>query len=197
MEKDMKIQRYTFEDALIKWGADKGRKEKAAVAMGLMLCSQLNWNKGGVLRWKTSNALQEVGVSRSTFYRTMPILVKAGWFYLDSQNNYQVSLAGMSHDETHSHNETEVSHDETNKSHEDNPFSEVYLFSEEQIVKEMDCRRATFPLDALVPFTLTTNARDEHKEKQNYPEPPSGLQKHFDRQARINAEILAEFGRAG
>ncbi len=197
----MKIQRYSFEDALIKWGAHKGRKEKAAVSMGLMLCSQLNWSKGGVLRWKTSNALEAIGVSRSTFYRTMPILVDAGWFYLDKQRNYRVRL--LSHDETESHDETQVSHDETNKSHEDNPFSEVsYLVKEEEESQEEDQAQETLSLDELVrqtssvrddfslddlqPFTLISKpARVGHKEKD-------WMERAQDRQAQINAEILAE-----
>ena len=56
----------------------------------------------------------------------------------------------------------------------------------DELVKKTSCVRDDFPLDALQPFTLIGNsARDEHKEK-------SWLEKSHDRQAQINAEILAE-----
>ncbi len=50
-----------------------------------------------------------------------------------------------------------------------------------------------FPLDALVPFSLTTNARSEHKGMPKYTG-QEWMERSNARQAQINAEILAEFG---
>ena len=184
----MKLQRYTFEDALIRWGAEQNTKKSYfAVGVALRLCSQLNWSRGGVLRYKTLDACKNAGISRSSYYRTMPYLVEEGWFIL-IKGNYHANIP-VSHQETdvvshqetdkgYSHQETKVSLAETKMSHQDNPFSSV-LFSvsndlgwiEENPIEGID---NLFPLDALV-------ARSER----------SWLEKAHDRQAQINAEFRA------
>ena len=126
----MKLQRYEFEDALIKWGQEQGtRKAYFAVNNALRLCSQLNWSRGGVLRYNTLSACEQAGIARSSYYRQMPYLVEAGFFYLDTDQNYRACIPVSSTETDVSLTETDVSSGETDMSQQDNPFSTV-LFTD-------------------------------------------------------------------
>ena len=199
----MKLQRYTFEDALIRWGAEENTKKAYfAVGVALRICSQLNWSRGGVLRYKTLDACKNAGVSRSSYYRSMPYLVEEGFFIL-IKGNYHANIP-VSHQETKSHQDTDegVSHQETNEgqshqetnvyqqgtemSHQDNPFSSV-LFSDTNDlgwIKEnaIEGIQHLFLLDAERSSASVPDEASISKEQ-------SWLEKAQQRQASINAEF--------
>lgn len=148
-----KIERYTWEDAVIDTHADYPELfPNGAVMLCLKLARAINWVPGGQragkpsgLYWKNEDALKAVGVSRATYFRYRTLLFDLGFFteergnlipQVPTQSHIETVLnAAQSHVETiESQVETVQSHIETDESLGDNPYSEdntVNIYSED------------------------------------------------------------------
>lgn len=123
----MIVQRYTWEDALIK-AESLGLLPTGAVNMCLRLAKEINWvpKNGGPseLRWKNEDALKSVNSSRATYFRYRRVLFETG-FLTERNGNLLPLVPDLSHIETvQSQVETNESHIETPESQVDTPYSE-------------------------------------------------------------------------
>ena len=142
-----KVQRYTWEDALIEAEAT-GIVKAGAVNTGLRLARNINWepkdHRPSGLYWDNETAAEVVSISRASLYRNIKELKAAGFFVevggnlqpVIPQSQDETKKAYMalveetvqrskSHNETsQSQNETSQSHNETQQSQNDNPYSE-------------------------------------------------------------------------
>ena len=123
----MKLQRYTWDDALIE-AQINGTINDRDLLVALKLSKAINWSPKDArvpgLYWANEEAAAAVGISRSTLYKALRELKRAGFFTLVKGNLVPVIPESLS--ET----KTAKSLSETPKSPSDNPFSED-IFSED------------------------------------------------------------------
>ena len=120
----MKLQRYTWDDALIE-AQINGTINDRDLLVALKLSKAINWSPKDArvpgLYWANEEAAAAVGISRSTLYKALRELKRAGFFTLVKGNLVPVIPESLS--ET----KTAKSLSETPKSPSDNPFSEDIL----------------------------------------------------------------------
>ncbi len=112
-----KMQRYTWEDALIEALA-VGLLTKRAAFTGLQLSRVINWTykSGPALRWDNDSAFESTGISRATGYRAIENLKTAGYLKSvqgnltpalpESQSETHEAWLTLNHGTTESHSET-------------------------------------------------------------------------------------------
>ena len=134
----MKLQRYTWDDALIE-AQINGTINDRDLLVALKLSKAINWSPKDArvpgLYWANEEAAAAVGISRSTLYKALRELKRAGFFTLVKGNLVPVIPKSPSETKTakslsetpKSLLETSKSLSETPKSPSDNPFSEDIL----------------------------------------------------------------------
>ena len=134
----MKLQRYTWDDALIE-AQINGTINDRDLLVALKLSKAINWSPKDArvpgLYWANEEAAAAVGISRSTLYKALRELKRAGFFTLVKGNLVPVIPESLSETKTakslsetpKSLLETSKSLSETPKSPSDNPFSEDIL----------------------------------------------------------------------
>ena len=141
----MKVQRYTWDDALID-AQTNGTINDRDLLVALKLSKAINWSPKDArvpgLYWANEEAAAAVGISRSTLYKALRELKRAGFFTLVKGNLVPVIPESLSETKTakslsetpkslletsKSLLETSKSLSETPKSPSDNPFSEDIL----------------------------------------------------------------------
>ena len=146
----MKLQRYTWDDALIE-AQINGTINDRDLLVALKLSKAINWSPKDArvpgLYWANEEAAAAVGISRSTLYKALRELKRAGFFTLVKGNLVPVIPESLLETKTakslsetpKSLLETSKSLSETPKSPSDNPFSEDILsedsFSEDILSK--------------------------------------------------------------
>ena len=132
----MKVQRYTWDDALID-AQTNGTINDRDLLVALKLSKAINWSPKDArvpgLYWANEEAAAAVGISRSTLYKALRELKRAGFFTLVKGNLVPVIPKSLS-ETAQSLSETPESLSETSKSLSDNPFSEDIL-SEDSLSK--------------------------------------------------------------
>ena len=157
----MKVQRYTWDDALIE-AQINGTINDRDLLVALKLSKAINWSPKDArvpgLYWANEEAAAAVGISRSTLYKALRELKRAGFFTLVKGNLVPVIPKSLSETKTakslsetaqslsetpeslsetpKSLLETSKSLSETSKSPSDNPFSEDIL-SEDILSEDM------------------------------------------------------------
>ena len=134
----MKLQRYTWDDALIE-AQINGTINDRDLLVALKLSKAINWSPKDArvpgLYWANEEAAAAVGISRSTLYKALRELKRAGFFTLVKGNLVPVIPKSLSETKTAKSQsetpksllETSKSLSETPKSPSDNPFSEDIL----------------------------------------------------------------------
>ena len=134
----MKVQRYTWDDALID-AQTNGTINDRDLLVALKLSKAINWSPKDArvpgLYWANEEAAAAVGISRSTLYKALRELKRAGFFTLVKGNLVPVIPESLSETKTAKSQsetpksllETSKSLSETPKSPSDNPFSEDIL----------------------------------------------------------------------
>ena len=134
----MKLQRYTWDDALIE-AQINGTINDRDLLVALKLSKAINWSPKDALvpglYWANEEAAAAVGISRSTLYKALRELKRAGFFTLVKGNLVPVIPESLSETKTAKSQsetpksllETSKSLSETPKSPSDNPFSEDIL----------------------------------------------------------------------
>ena len=140
----MKVQRYTWDDALID-AQTNGTINDRDLLVALKLSKAINWSPKDArvpgLYWANEEAAAAVGISRSTLYKALRELKRAGFFTLVKGNLVPVipkSLLETSKSLSETPKsllETSKSLSETPKSPSDNPFSED-IFSEDTLSED-------------------------------------------------------------
>ena len=83
--KPKKLQRYKWEDALIK-AQTIGYITNGALLTALKLASGMNWRLGGELRYDNDSACVDYGIGRTTFYANRQELIESGFLGKKSGN---------------------------------------------------------------------------------------------------------------
>ena len=85
-----KVQRYTWEDALID-AQTAGVIPNGALLVALKLSKAINWSpkdkRAPGLYWKNDDALEAVGCGRATYFKHRDVLFESGFFTMDKKGN--------------------------------------------------------------------------------------------------------------